>query len=116
MSEPSEILYVDLDEAIERYKSSRFRLDMIFPADSPREALMSKSNEIVRLVSEPLAADGITATTDFIRGRAGMEYRDLIPGRFGGKVIASHIRLPFSGEVPDSVHYHKIDFQMIYCV
>ncbi len=45
-----------------------------------------------------------------------MEYQDLIPGRLGGKVIASRIRLPFGGEVPDSVHYHKIDFQMIYCV
>ena len=27
-------------------------------------------------------------------GRAGMHYRDLIPGRLGGAVIASHIRIP----------------------
>ncbi|HEY2846811.1 MAG TPA: cupin domain-containing protein, partial [Pyrinomonadaceae bacterium] len=29
--------------------------------------------------------------------------------------IASHIRLTDGGEVPDYVHYHKIDFQVIYC-
>ena len=44
-----------------------------------------------------------------------MEYRDLIPDKLGGKVIASHIRLTEGGEVPDYVHYHKVDFQMIYC-
>src|SRR5262249_53134878 len=48
-------------------------------------------------------------------GRAGMRYRDLIPGRLGGRFIASHIRIPDGGEVPDYVHYHKIRFQMIYC-
>ncbi len=134
MPEPVEISCDDLDEAIEQHKSRGFRLDMIFPADSPREALMSKGLESVRLVAGPASkAQGIESrssevlgpwTLDFgpksdsewIIGRAGMEYRDLIPGRLGGKVIASHIRLPFGGEVPDSVHYHKIDFQMIYCV
>jgi quercetin dioxygenase-like cupin family protein len=44
-----------------------------------------------------------------------MQYRDLIPGRLGGRVIASHIRIPNGGETPDYVHYHKIRFQMIYC-
>lgn len=48
-------------------------------------------------------------------GRAGMQYRDLIPGRLGGRCIASHIRIPQGGEVPDYVHYHKVRFQMIYC-
>jgi quercetin dioxygenase-like cupin family protein len=48
-------------------------------------------------------------------GRAGMKYRDLIPGRLGGRFIASHIRIPESGPVPDYVHFHKIRFQMIYC-
>ncbi len=48
-------------------------------------------------------------------GRAGMLYRDLIPDRLGGCVIASHIRVPGGGEVPDYVHYHRIRFQMIYC-
>ncbi len=49
-------------------------------------------------------------------GRAGMRYRDLIPGRLGGSIIASHIRIPEGGPVPDMVHYHRIGFQLIYCV
>lgn len=48
-------------------------------------------------------------------GRAGMYYRDLIPGRQGGRFIASHIRIPDGGPVPDYVHFHKVRFQMIYC-
>ncbi len=48
-------------------------------------------------------------------GRAGMQYRDLIPGRFGGRFIASHIRIPDGGPVPDYVHFHDIRFQMIFC-
>lgn len=48
-------------------------------------------------------------------GRAGMLYRDLIPGRLGGRFIASHIRIPSGGPVPDYVHFHKIRFQMIFC-
>jgi len=48
-------------------------------------------------------------------GRAGMQYRDLIPSRLGGRFIASHIRIPEGGPVPDYVHFHKIRFQMIYC-
>ncbi len=48
-------------------------------------------------------------------GRAGMRYRDLIPGRQGGRFIASHIQIPDGGPVPDYVHFHKVRFQMIYC-
>src|SRR5262245_30514988 len=48
-------------------------------------------------------------------GRAGMQYRDLIPGRLGGRFIASHIRILDGGETQDYVHYHKAIFQMIYC-
>lgn len=48
-------------------------------------------------------------------GRAGMAYRDLIPGRLGGALIASHIRIADGGPVPDYVHHHDIDFQLIYC-
>ena len=48
-------------------------------------------------------------------GRAGMHYRDLVPGRFGGRLIASQIRIPAGGVVPDHVHYHKVGFQMIFC-
>lgn len=48
-------------------------------------------------------------------GRAGMQYRDLIPDRWGGRFIASHIRIPNGGPVPDYVHFHKVRFQMIFC-
>ncbi|MGH7005227.1 MAG: cupin domain-containing protein, partial [Alphaproteobacteria bacterium] len=48
-------------------------------------------------------------------GRAGMLYRDLIPDRQNGRFIASHIRIPQGGPVPDYVHFHKIRFQAIYC-
>jgi len=48
-------------------------------------------------------------------GRAGMHYRDLIPKRHGGRVIASHIRIAEPGPVPDYVHHHDIRFQMIFC-
>ena len=48
-------------------------------------------------------------------GRAGMLYRDLIPDRLGGRYIASHIRIPEGGPVPDYVHHHAIRFQLIYC-
>jgi mannose-6-phosphate isomerase-like protein (cupin superfamily) len=48
-------------------------------------------------------------------GRAGMLYRDLITDRQGGRFIASHIRIPEGGPVPDNVHYHNIHFQLIYC-
>lgn len=48
-------------------------------------------------------------------GRAGMQYRDLIPGRLGGAIIASHIRIPEAGPVPDQVHFHTIRFQLIFC-
>jgi len=51
----------------------------------------------------------------WVIGRAGMHYRDLIPDRLGGSIIASHIRIPDGGPVPDSVHYHTIGFQLIFC-
>jgi quercetin dioxygenase-like cupin family protein len=53
--------------------------------------------------------------TPWVIGRAGMQYRDLIPGRLGGSIIASHIRIPDAGPVPDMVHYHTVGFQLIYC-
>ncbi len=52
----------------------------------------------------------------WVIGRAGMMYRDLISDRLGGSIIASHIRIPDGGPVPDMVHYHTIGFQLIYCL
>ncbi|SDQ21275.1 cupin domain-containing protein [Pseudovibrio sp. Tun.PSC04-5.I4] len=51
----------------------------------------------------------------WVIGRAGMQYRDLIPDRLGGSIIASHIRIPDAGPVPDMVHYHTVGFQLIFC-
>jgi len=51
----------------------------------------------------------------WVIGRAGMLYRDLIPDRLGGGIMASHIRIPDGGPVPDMVHFHTIGFQLIYC-
>ena len=48
-------------------------------------------------------------------GRAGMIYRDLLPGSHGGAFIASHIGIPEGGPVPDYVHYHRVEAQLIYC-
>lgn len=60
--------------------------------------------------------EGDVATGDgFGEGRAGMRYRDLIPGRLGGRFIASHILIPRGGPVPDYVHFHHVRFQMIFC-
>ena len=52
----------------------------------------------------------------WVIGRAGMNYRDLVPDRLGGAMIASHIRIPDGGPVPDMVHYHKVGFQLIFCI
>lgn len=51
----------------------------------------------------------------WVIGRAGMMYRDLVPTRLGGAMIASHIRVP-DGKVPDMVHFHKVGFQLIFCI
>lgn len=52
----------------------------------------------------------------WVIGRAGMQYRDLVPSRLGGAMIASHIRIPDGGPVPDMVHFHKVGFQLIFCI
>ena len=47
-------------------------------------------------------------------GRAGMKYRNLLP-KGSWDYVASHIQIPGSGKVPDWVHYHDAQFQVIYC-
>lgn len=61
------------------------------------------------------AVNRFDENADWIVGRAGMRYRDLVPDRLGGYMIASHIHIPAGGPVPDYVHFHKVHFQMIYC-
>jgi len=52
----------------------------------------------------------------WVIGRAGMLYRDLLPSRLGGSIIASNVKIPNGGPVPDMVHYHTIGFQLIFCI
>lgn len=102
----------EIDSALAYYTGSLgFRLDMIFPADAPRVAELSGYG--INLHLHTNAPQG-AISEDWHVGRAGMHYRDLIPGRQGGAMIASHIRIPDGGPVPDYVHYHDIGFQIIY--
>lgn len=128
---PVKLTCVDLEAAIAFYVEEwAFRLDMIMPADAPRTAVLSGHGLTLRLDVGDRAADRTNAIPDtrrsfvinranaadaWVSGRAGMQYRDLIPGRLGGRYIASHIRIPAGGPVPDYVHYHRVRFQMIYC-
>ncbi len=101
----------DLSAALDFYtKELDFRIDVIFPADAPRVAEMSGYGIRVRLEQ-----NGVANGEEWGTGRAGMQYRDLIPDRLGGRFIASHIRIEKGGPVPDYVHHHHVDFQIIYC-
>lgn len=132
-----------------------FRVDVIYPADSPTTAIVSAHGVRLRLEASaepaPVALHLITdagsgtstlpgGTTLAFRplsttyelpanrpslvvshddgergvGRAGMRYRDLLPDRWGGHFVASHISIPGGGIVPDYVHFHKVRFQMIF--
>ncbi|MBE8167192.1 MAG: cupin [Shewanella sp.] len=62
-----------------------------------------------------LSVSKLSDKNDWVIGRAGMHYRDLIPSRLGGAIIASHIHIPNGGLVPDMVHFHEVGFQLIYC-
>ena len=71
------------------------------------------------VVVPPLRASFVLsrmAAASWVEGRAGMRYRDLVPGRQGGRFIASHIQIPAGGPVPDYVHFHAVRFQLIACV
>lgn len=101
-----------LDEEIDKFLRQGYRIEMIIPSDAPREVLLSGHGECIRLKSQNRQRSN---DVEWAFGRAGMEYRDLIPGRLGGRLIASHIRISSGGELPDYVHYHKVAYQMIYC-
>ena len=123
----------DLDATVAMYTQQfGMQLDMIMPADAPRIAIVSADGVSVRIESAVAVADRVYVDTSspsnrqlllcrngehevWIQGRAGMHYRDLIPGRLDGRFIASHIRIAEGGPVSDYVHYHNIAFQIIYC-
>ena len=137
------------------------RLDSIFPADDPAEAVLCGHGVRIRLQRGAVSSPGVIRLLckdphvfgetvlrapngtrvelhslypplhcppvrhelvvhrrdagGWHQGRAGMQYRDLIPGRLGGAVVASHIRIPQGGPVADDVHYHIARFQLIFC-
>ena len=117
-----------------------FQSDATFGADDPSVAVISGQGVRIRLERvkdgvppdsadhrdpepklklPPLQASLVVHKAnekDWHEGRVkGMFYRDLIPGRLGGRFIASHIRVLNEGPVEDDVHFHWIQFQMIYC-
>lgn len=121
-----EIVCEDLSLAIDDLKREGFRLDVIYPADDPATVVLSRGEESVR-VSRPgaptlpgrppsFAAEFVLTRASEVagQGRAGMLYRDLIPGRLGGRYIASHITIPKGGPVADWVHYHRVALQFIF--
>jgi len=77
--------------------------------------IVVRSDEIDIPANAPsLSVEQAPTTAEFGEGRAGMGYRDLLPDRWGGRFIASHIVIADGGEVADYVHYHRIRFQMIF--
>ena len=126
MSE-TELVCTELGREIARLEGEGFRLDVIYPADDPHSAVLSRDGETLRVTTRsdgPGVDDALPPfAPEFVltraggssgEGRAGMLYRDLIPGRLGGRYIASHITIPNGGPVSDWVHYHRVRFQMIY--
>ena len=121
-----EVVCLDLNAALERWHGDGFRIDSIYPADDPHSALLSRGDERVRLTTKPgspLPGGLPPFVPEFVlsradgsggQGRAGMLYRDLVPGRLGGRYIASHITIPEGGPVADWVHYHRVALQLIF--
>ncbi len=95
-------------------------------AGGQRELLAPNGTRIeIRELSPPLVLPAtqhafvvrrLADQAPWVIGRAGMHYRDLVPSRLGGAMIASHIRIPDGGPVPDMVHFHKVGFQLIFCI
>ena len=96
------------------------------PYDGPAVALTAPNGTLIELVDRDPPVDVSPFRPELMItrreqgpaegvGRAGMIYRDLIPGRLGGRYIASHIAIPEGGPVADWVHFHKVGFQMIFC-
>ena len=121
-----EIVCEDLSAGLDDLRSQGFRVDLIYPADDPHTAVLSKDEDSVRLTTrpgEPAPGDRLPPfAAEFVltragaspaTGRAGMLYRDLIPSRLGGRYIASHISIPDGGPVSDWVHFHRIALQLL---
>lgn len=122
-----ELVCSDFNAALDLLRQAGLRLDVIHPADAPHTALLSSPAGNVRLTSNPREANisrdlpafrpqfVLTRSSDAVRqGRAGMSYRDLIPGRLGGRYAASQIVIAEGGPVADWTHFHRVALQLIY--
>ncbi len=124
----------DIDLEIAERSAAGFRLDATGPADDPTWAQLSRDGQTIYLDADPDAGSerflpgeltipalkpSLTVrhetSAGWTVGRAEMAYRDLIPDRFGGAYIASHINVKHGGPVPDYVHHHDVALQIIYC-
>ena len=122
-----ELICADFSPALDRLRGLGMRLDMIYPADDPHTAILIRDGQTIRLTSRPEAPPPSAELPGFLpefmvtpastasgEGRAGMNYRDMIPGRLGGRYIASHITIADGGPVADWVHFHRIAVQLIF--
>ena len=99
-----------------RLQSEKHKPGVLHAPNGTRVEIFNESTTIeLPPLQETLVVSQFTGDASWTIGRAGMRYRDLIPTRLGGRVIASHIHIPNGGPVPDYVHFHRIKFQMIYC-
>jgi quercetin dioxygenase-like cupin family protein len=97
-------------------------LERMRSIDAPNDIRIEWASEAPNLEIPPLPPDqaALVVSDDeafgtWHVGRAGLHYRDLLPGRVGGRFVASHIRFPQGGTVADYVHYHHVRLQLIYC-
>ena len=88
--------------------------ELIAPNGTKIQFLKEASRLSIPPVHQSFVISRMNSDAKWVKGRAGMNYRDLIPGRQGGRFIASHIQILNGGPVADDVHYHNIRFQMIY--
>src|SRR5688572_28524071 len=101
-----ELICADFNPALDLLRRLGMRLDIIYPADDPHSAILTQEGLRVRLTSRPDAPPPSAGLPEFRpefvvthagtasgEGRAGMQYRDLIPGRLGDRYIASHIMI-----------------------
>ena len=90
--------------------------DVVFAPNGTMVEFIDGSVSVVVPENRPVFQVLCAEATPWSVGRAGMRYRDLVPGRFGGRFIASHIHVPDGGPVADFVHFHEVRFQVIFCV
>ncbi len=90
-------------------------LELVAPNGTRVELASASSSLVVPVPRIAFEVHRMSSMAAACEGRAGMRYRDLLPGRLGGFLIASQIRIEAGGPVPDYVHYHEVHFQLIYC-